>query len=150
MQIIDIQMRVACTNPKRSNQYLARNTAPTPWHVRAWCARLSWERHRRGRGAAAVQDHLEWRGFEYERLDGGTAPADRAAAVARFSDPRAPPPDLSSLPITCQPRLTTAVGRGTLRTCRLRRAEVDADSVVWRTYPLIRMAIRDSYSMTPS
>ncbi len=103
LQIIDIQMSVACTKPGVLSQCPARSTVPAPWPVRVWCARLSWERHRRRCGAAAVQDHLEWRGFEYERLDGGTAPADRAAAVARFSDPRAPPPDRSSCPSLVSP-----------------------------------------------
>lgn len=34
-----------------------------------------------------LEDYLQWRGFEYERLDGSTAAADRGAIVDRFNQP---------------------------------------------------------------
>ncbi len=34
-----------------------------------------------------VEEHLQWRGFGYERLDGGTAASGRGAIVNRFTAP---------------------------------------------------------------
>ena len=34
-----------------------------------------------------LEEHLEWRGFCYERLDGATPAAERGAIVDRFNSP---------------------------------------------------------------
>lgn len=34
-----------------------------------------------------LEEYLDWRGFEYLRLDGTTTAAERGALVAKFNDP---------------------------------------------------------------
>jgi len=34
-----------------------------------------------------LEEYLQWRGFDLERLDGATAAADRGAIVDRFNHP---------------------------------------------------------------
>lgn len=34
-----------------------------------------------------LEEYLQWRGFDFERLDGATAAADRGAIVDRFNHP---------------------------------------------------------------
>ena len=36
-----------------------------------------------------IEDYLEWRGFSWLRLDGGTSSADRGELVQDFNDPGA-------------------------------------------------------------